>query len=208
MANRPPLSPRRGRTIPRARDGPTRRAVVSPFRPASERRKPHPGTRTLGGVHSRSLSWGLFIHHLFRGRVEGISRGGRMIKILGAPRSAGPGGTVEHSPMFQHWVTTPLFPFRPGGTADDGNRAPGGPRCHRSLDAAKTQGAVRGPVGLVTGSSLPPGRRSFHGSNPTMNRWALVQMSLRDTGLRKRPSLPLRPAGTIGRRRDTTRSSG
>ena len=80
--------------------------------PRLQAAEPHAGTRTLGGVHSRSLSWGLVVNQIFRGRVEGVSRGGQMIKILGAPRSAGPGGTVEHSPMFQHWVTTPLMPVQ------------------------------------------------------------------------------------------------
>ena len=82
----------------------------------------------------------------------------------GQPRARpgpGPGGTVEISPMFQHWVTSPLFPFRPGGTADDRNRAPGGNRCHRSLDAAETQVGIREPVGLARVSSVPPGRRVF-----------------------------------------------
>ena len=125
------------------------------------------------------------------GGVSSRARGLRGIRSPAAPRSGGPGGTRESSPMFQHWVMAPLFYLRPGGTADDGRRGPVGVRRQVPLDAEETQGGLRRPVGPGTRSSVPPGRRSFYRLNPTMNRWALVQMSLRDNGLRKRrPLLP------------------
>jgi len=41
-------------------------------------------------------------------------------------------------------------------------------------------------LGPGTGSGVPLGRRAFYRFNPTMNRWALVQMSLRDRVRRDR----------------------
>jgi len=49
---------------------------------------------------------------------------------------------------------------------------------------------------------------SFYGLHPTMNRWALVQMSLRDNGHRNRRSRPPRPRRTLGCRRNATTSGG